>query len=371
MLQLEQNKKEIIQMYKDGVSTNRIAKKYGCNAGTVWYYLKDWGIEVKRRQSFKGHIDDYRDQIDAMLQSGLSAYKISKDLNIAKATIIRAIRRWGLHNDNKCTVDYNNLLKDREDEVVKLYNNGLTCNEVGKMTGHSGAQISTLLKRSDQEIRNWKYSVNEHFFDTVDNEATAYILGWFYSDGCVDNKGKMRIQIQADDVDILKTISVLMEYDGPLYNVPPPKKFPHRKAQTCLCINRKVLADKLIALGCVPNKSLKLTFPSLSIIPDSLLSHFIRGVFDGDGSISINRDKYLNVSITSCETFIQPFRQWVLNNLDIDTKHYYRHTHTNTVQMMITRTNDAKKFLDWLYLDATYYLTRKFQKYQKYLKKSV
>jgi len=181
----------------------------------------------------------------------------------------------------------------------------------------------------------------------------------------------MRIQIQTADADILHTIKDLMEYDGPLHPVPPPKRFPHRKHQTVLTISRKSLADKLIALGCVPNKSLTLTFPPVSIIPNSLLSHFIRGVFDGDGSISIKNNKYLNISITSCEDFIQPLREYLLNKLNIETKHYYRYSHTNTVQMMITSTPSAKKFLQWMYQDANYYLTRKFTKYQGLLKKGV
>ena len=371
MLLLEQNKKEIINLYKSGISTNRLAEKYKCNPGTLWVHLKEWGISIKPKQSFKGDIEDYKSQIKKMLDNGLSCYRIAKELEISKSTIIRAVRRWNFNNNHKCKVNYNNLLKDREDEVLKLYNNGKTCDEIGKITGHSGAQISILLKRSDQDVRNWKYSVNEHFFDKVDSEEVAYVLGWFYSDGCVDNNGKLRIQIQKDDEYILYIIKDLMEYDGPLYEVSPPKKYPHRKSQVSLTINRKSLADKLIALGCVPNKSLILNFPSPSIISDKLMSHFIRGVFDGDGSISIKNNKYLNVSIISSESFLQSFRYWLINHLAIDTKHYYRYSHTTTMQMMITRTNHAKLFLDWMYRDANYYLTRKFSKYQKYLQKSV
>lgn len=41
--------------------------------------------------------------------------------------------------------------------------------------------------------------------------------------------------------------------------------------------------------GCVPNKSLILTFPRT--IPDNLIHHFIRGYFDGDGSVFILNKK--------------------------------------------------------------------------------
>jgi DNA-binding CsgD family transcriptional regulator len=310
------------------------------------------------------------DKITKWIQEGKSARWVAKQLGCAPSSVRCFLKKRGLKSQHKCKVDYNNLLKDRADEVVNLYNSGKTCDEISEITGHSGAQISVLLKNSQYEIRDWKYSVNERFFDAVTCEAVAYVLGWFYSDGCVDNQGKMRIQIQKGDEEILYIIKELMGYNGPLYEVPPPKRFPHRKAQVTLCINRKTLADNLIRLGCTPNKSLTLQYPH-SIIPDRLRSHFIRGVFDGDGSISVKQEKYLNISITSSEAFLQPLRDFLLEELNIPTKHYYRYSHTNTMQMMITRTKDAEKFLEWIYQDATYYLTRKFQKYQQHLKNSV
>lgn len=370
MLLLEQNKQDIINLYKSGMSTNKIAKRYNCNSGTLWHHMKEWGIKLKKRQSFEGHIEDYRDKIIALYQAGKSAYAISKELKISKPTILKFLRDNNL-SVQPCKVDYNNLLKDHKNEVIQLHNSGKSENEIGEELGFSGSSIHRLIDELGLEKRDWKYSVNEHFFDAVNSEEVAYVLGWFYSDGCVDNKGKMRIQIQTEDVAILHTIKDLMGYDGPLHDVPPPKKYPHRKHQTALIISRKTLADQLIKLGCVPNKSLTLTFPPSSIISDKLMPHFIRGVFDRDGSISIKNEKYLNISITSSETFLQPFREWLINHLAVDTKHYYRYSHTNTMQMMITRTLHAKIFLDWMYRDATYYLTRKFQKYEEYTKKSV
>ena len=47
-------------------------------------------------------------------------------------------------------------------------------------------------------------------------------------------------------------------------------------------VNSSKMANDLINLGCVPNKSLILLPPNLT---DKFISHFIRGYFDGDGSI--------------------------------------------------------------------------------------
>ena len=39
-------------------------------------------------------------------------------------------------------------------------------------------------------------------------------------------------------------------------------------------------------LGIIPRKSLKIKFPNNKKVPDKYLKHFVRGYFDGDGSIS-------------------------------------------------------------------------------------
>jgi DNA-binding CsgD family transcriptional regulator len=293
-------------------------------------------------------------------REGKSSYWIAKQLGCSGISIRQFLNKRGLQSKHKCKVDYSNLLKDRAEEVVQLYNNGMSQNSIAKKLGYSSSNIHRLLKKRGVKIRDWRYYVNEEFFDRIDCEAKAYVLGWFYFYGCIDDGGKIRIQVSNSDSHILTTIADLLKYDGPLYD------------NGCLlCINRKSLAKKLISLGCAPNKSASLNFPSADIIPRSLLSHFFRGVFDGHGSIIIKSGKYLNVTLVSNEDFIQSLREFLFFELNIDTKHYYRYSHTTTIQMMITRTSDAKKFLKWLYQDATYYLTRNFLKYSRYLKKSV
>jgi intein-encoded DNA endonuclease-like protein len=47
------------------------------------------------------------------------------------------------------------------------------------------------------------------------------------------------------------------------------------------------MTSDLIALGCVPRKSLILRFPTKEQVPQHLIKHFIRGYFDGDGSIGL------------------------------------------------------------------------------------
>lgn len=51
------------------------------------------------------------------------------------------------------------------------------------------------------------------------------------------------------------------------------------------CFRSKQIHKDLIKLGCVPRKSVILEFPNQEQVPDKFLLPFIRGYFDGDGSL--------------------------------------------------------------------------------------
>ena len=51
-------------------------------------------------------------------------------------------------------------------------------------------------------------------------------------------------------------------------------------------INSKMIFEDLLALGGSPNKSKSIRMPK---VPKEFIGDFIRGLFDGDGSISINK----------------------------------------------------------------------------------
>jgi len=309
-------------------------------------------------------IDQNKDKIISMLSQGISAYKMAQILPHSKTCILRFIEREGLTNQNKSSVNRDNLLKDKLDTVIRLHNSGLNHTQIAKQIGHSQSSVRALLLAHGHTNINANYNVDETFFNQIDTEEKAYILGWFYSDGCVENSGKCRIQIQKEDEHILYRIKDILGYDGPLYDIPPPKKFPHRKPQTCLCINRKALADDLIKWGCLPNKSLILEYPKW--INPELEHHFVRGVFDGDGSVSARKGKYLCVGITTTDTFNIEL-QSRLAAFGIDSQYYYRRKGKNTCSLMTTKHKHSVRLLDYIYKDSSIHLNRKYEKYRSFI----
>lgn len=131
---------------------------------------------------------------------------------------------------------------------------------------------------------NRVYHLDEFYFDTIDTPAKAYYVGFIASDGCLYATGEpnkssiVKISIAIQDEKILKLFQDELRTNKPLL---------YHTSHGCsyvdieICSNK--IVDDLVKIGLTPiRKTYGNTIPD---IPDSLMPHFIRGYFDGDGSI--------------------------------------------------------------------------------------
>jgi hypothetical protein len=217
------------------------------------------------------------------------------------------------------------------------------------------------LHKNNIHVRNYseinrKHKVNENYFSTIDTEEKAYFLGLLFSDGNVHAKyNSVVLKLQEKDKDILIKLSHIIMDKELLYK---------SEDNYVLKFSSYKIKQDLIKLGCVPNKTFKLEFPKINI---NLYSHFIRGYFDGDGSIVRYKNDFC-ISLISTENFCNSVNSIILEQLNIVGK-------INKDKEMLARGNDitsillyqgnrrVQKILDWLYKDATIYLERKYQRY--------
>ena len=126
-----------------------------------------------------------------------------------------------------------------------------------------------------------KYKLNENFFDIL-NEKSAYWLGFFYADGYVRMKdgksGELKLKLKDTDKCHIEKFLKHIECDKPI------KCGVDNKSKFCsVTVYSNLLVNKLFELGCFNNKTQKIRLPNLE---SNLMNHFVRGYFDGDGSIS-------------------------------------------------------------------------------------
>lgn len=103
----------------------------------------------------------------------------------------------------------------------------------------------------------------------------AYVLGFWYADGHMRHAKSYRIYFTSKDKEHLINIRGALGSNSPVLSS-EKKDFP------TLVVRSKRLYSDLLSLGGLTKKSTRIRFPK---IHDSYLPDFIRGFFDGDGSV--------------------------------------------------------------------------------------
>lgn len=359
--QLEQQKSYIIESYKDGISTNKLAKEFNCNSGTIYYFLQDNNVTIREKQKYySGDIEDFDDKIITMYNSGSSCGEISRKLGPSIHTIIRRMKQLNLDTSRYNDIKYGNLLKDKWETVEQMFTDGISCRQIGKQLGHAGPEVAKLLKKHGYKPSQTKYTIDESFFETINTQEKAYTLGFLYADGNVRDNC-FRWNIQKGDKDILEKIAKAIQYTGP---IPIRYKSGNRQPQASLYIGRKKMAKDLCNLGCVPTKSLILRFPTENMVPKNLLSHFMRGYFDGDGHLDSN------VGYTGSYDFItESIKYLPVNHTAVYQRYKDKPPQESAHTLHFNRNADKKLFLNWIYQSSTIHMDRKYQKYLDFCEK--
>lgn len=265
------------------------------------------------------------------------------------------------------------LPKEEKEKICQLYQSGISTVKIGKMYGVNNKPIAVVLedfniKRNQGEMVR-KYAVNQTYFDIIDNPNKAYIIGFLSADGS-NNPTKQTISMALEECDkeILEKICKEMGNEHPLEFLDYSSKHDFGytyKNQYRMLICSAYICSRLSEIGVIPNKSLSLEFSNS--IPEQYYSHYIRGIFDGDGSIGVkNLQAYkgnIDISITSTKMVCERIQN-ILKALDIESYVCEASNHNGiTAVLNIHKNESKKKFLDWIYADAELYLFRKYQVY--------
>lgn len=209
------------------------------------------------------------------------------------------------------------------------------------------------------------------FIDLVKTNEFAYLVGFICTDGHISLfnykgtiKSQVNIALSIIDKDILKDIT---DFFGGSYHDYPTAKIPTAQWRTSYKPFINYLVNEInIIKG---NKTFKIDvskwFKQLNI---EQKCSFLRGVIDGDGSISVRSSKKYqpcaSVSIVSCSLkFINLIKRFLKEqnieyhiNMGIKENYYY---------IMITKSKDALQFLDMIYnVNCDLKMKRKYDKYK-------
>ena len=197
------------------------------------------------------------------------------------------------------------------------------------------------------------YTVNESFF-AVPNITNSYWAGFIAADGSVVRSNtSLKIELANKDHDHLIKFRDVMMFTGHVYK---------RKTSVVILYGiPRVLDDLKSVFNITQRKSMTLQSPHIS--DEDHIRSYIRGYFDGDGSISkVSSGNTYRLSVVSgSKDMIDWLESQIQKWSGIDCTGIY--PDRNHWQLVYGGSRQALSVLDWLYCDACYRLDRKYQRY--------
>lgn len=249
---------------------------------------------------------------------------------------------------------------------LKITKNKKSFDNYIKEKDECGSCISKLCIVKEPKIDNLykskygKYAVNDNYFEKIDNEFKAYWLGFLMADGYVNEQTPcLELTLKSEDFQHIKKFKESLQSEAEIKN----KRIKSYEASRISICNKKIVED-LIKCGCVNNKSLIIEMPDYNIVPKEFYRHFIRGFFDGDGCIYLNKElKKISVSFISNEKFISQLIEFLSKELDIIKCSAERKENNKAVGCFWFGVENCYKLFKYMYEDSNIFLDRKFKKF--------
>lgn len=380
---LQNNQDEVVRLSADGVSNADIGRKFGCSGALVGLFLKNLGMvsqELLRVQ--EGDLTKFKDEIIKRFEAGQSVYSLARDLGISDAKTNKYLIKWGYdtsagHKKHAGDVELNS----HSEEIIRIYlEEKIGVDAIAKRFNTYGGSIRKIINDAGamRDYDYYRYDVDQTYFEKIDTRSKAYFLGLLMSDGNVQDTG-FRISLKADDREILEKLAIELNYEGGLEFIKPRHKLKKNgemgmsSPQYRLSIHKNKIAQDLIKLGCMKNKTWKLRFPTEDQVPREFIADFLRGYCDGDGTIS---SKYPQLGFIGNKFFITE----LINYLPLKMEPYKWYQQSinpeflddpdkELLSIRISLCHGSKEVLNFLYGNCqdTLYLPRKYELAQRWL----
>lgn len=309
-------------------------------------------------------------------------YNFDKLEFIQKYDELKSSRKMGLYyNCSSTTIlnyarkiwyDYNQhlvgKLSDKDKNYIVSQYNNKTTNELAKEFNTTRGVIAVIWMKAGLKGKDiHAYKFNYDYFENIDSSDKAYFLGLLAADGCVYKRNKgasqsmIHLALHKDDVDILKLFS---------QQVGSTKPFQYINNAVSIELVSDKMAEDLAKYGITPKKTYSYR---MSLLPN-YMSHFIRGYFDGDGCITVNRKRgnvpsSYSVSFSGFIENLLILKEY-LNKLGIMTslikdERPDKYSKKGGVfgSLIINNIESIYRFLKYIYNDSDkFYLSRKYER---------
>lgn len=267
---------------------------------------------------------------------------------------------------------YNILTKkDKELIISTYYNNSninLTFKEMANLCTVSERAFSRVLVENgiNTRLKNRYVISNEDYFKMIDTENKACFLGLLFADGYVGNENQIVITLKNvyNAIDILNTLISEIGSNMDIKVVSVKNSFKTNNTFVKLSFSNKNINLALKKLGLGNHKETsRMSIPN-EIINNNLESHFIRGLYDGDGSFYIKNKNMKTpqkaIAFMGNSILLTEVKKILEYNLQLNDTKIRQSTNSNKIsELRYGGNKQISRISEYLYKNAHIYLNHK------------
>ena len=254
--------------------------------------------------------------------------------------------------------------------MIAQYQSGMSASEILKSvpfkttkTVYDVLAKHAIPKRRPHGLQDYK-CFHETIFANIDTPAKAYWLGILITDGYViDSREHCEPQIGLELIDsgLVEKFRTFLGVENPVLVMNRGRSELHKPMYRVTVYSRR-MAEDLGKYGVVPRKTFTTYLPILT--PD-LMPHLLRGILDGDGTVSRRADGEVIMGYCGNERLVIEIRMWLISRLGVSDNKVHRNGSISFIQW--SARSDVEKLGRYLYQGAEVYLERKFALIEEYL----
>lgn len=297
-----------------------------------------------------------KELIKELYNKGLSCSKISKIVPYSQDAIWQNLNKMGCNTSRNI---FQRLSKEDIDNICKDYINKVPTSEILKKYPFIKCQntIIKVVKSQNVKVRGVGIPTKikkEDYFKNIQTQEQAYIVGLLIADGSVIYPNRKNrnpiwtITLHDKDKYLLEQIQDIIGIEKKLY---------HTRNESILTVTSSQMITDLKQYGIIPRKSFKTHYPQ---IDSSFNRHLIRGIFDGDGCISNQTATFYGT-----ESLLQGIQEVLANELGFPQSKITIRETNGANSFSFSSKDKIISFYNYIYNDASIYLKRKKDKFDK------
>lgn len=245
------------------------------------------------------------------------------------------------------------------EDICDRYGNGESTRHIGEIYGVCEHTVAKVLRMHEVSVRGRGVVSrlgNPDFFETIDCEEKAYVVGLLLADGYVVYDNRIPRHSPSWGITLKQSDSYMLEAIREL--IGSGRKILFQRNEAVLLVSSEKMVNDLKKYGIVPKKHETVRFP-FNDVPESYYRHVVRGIFDGDGCISKN-----HCTFYGNELMVSDVKNVLVSAFNVsDNKVFVKDD--GVAMFSFSKRKDVALFYEYMYSDSHICLRRKQERFEK------